>query len=136
MLNQSCAVLAGFLARGVDCRAMGTRKSKEKSEKSRGRKDAAESLRRDRSRPTALHVLSQTGPIVSNEDGIAGIGRIVLDTGGLAGNELVKADLAFEAGDVLRRVVGDSGNRVAVGDKMPGTRIGKRMGTRCEQGLT
>ena len=31
--------------------------------------------------------LAEAGPVVGNKDGIDGIGRIVLDAGGLAGNE-------------------------------------------------
>ena len=58
------------------------------------------------------------GPVVGHDDGIGRVGGVVLDAGGLAGDEAFEFDLAFEAGDILRGVIGDAGNRVAVGDEM------------------
>src|SRR5258708_6187614 len=55
----------------------------------------------------------QAGPIVGDKDGVAGIGRIVFDAGGLAGREAVKTNLAFQAGNILRSLIGDSGKRVS-----------------------
>src|SRR5882672_7080536 len=63
---------------------------------------------------------AQARPVIGDDDGIAGIGGVVLDAGGLAGNEPFEADLPFEAGDVLRGVIGNPGNRVAVGDEVTG----------------
>src|ERR1700675_4230971 len=73
--------------------------------------------------------LAKAGPIVGDENGVAGIGRIVFDAGGLAGDEAFEANLAFETGDVLRGVIGDAGNRVAVRDQMARTVVRKRAST-------
>ena len=62
--------------------------------------------------------LAQTGPIVGDENGIDWVRRIVFDAGGLAGNQTFEAHLAFQAGDVLRGVIGDAGDGVAVGDEL------------------
>ncbi len=56
----------------------------------------------------------QAGPIVSQEDGIAGVRRIVFDAGNLAGRDARQMQAFFEAGDVLRRFVGHAGNRVGI----------------------
>src|SRR4030081_1469987 len=55
---------------------------------------------------------AQAGPVISDDDGIAGIGGVVLHAGGLPGNEPLKSNLPFEAGDVLRSVIGNAGNRI------------------------
>src|SRR4029077_16906103 len=44
-----------------------------------------------------------------------------------------ETDLSLEAGDVLSSVIGDAGNRVAVRDEVPGSRIDERTGTRGKQ---
>src|SRR5579859_6295743 len=81
---------------------------------------------------TELRPSAQPGPVISNQNRIAGICGIVLHTGGLASDEPLEPDLPLEAGDVLRRVIGDAGNRVAVGDEVPGSRIDERPGTRTQ----
>src|ERR1700680_1103262 len=72
---------------------------------------------------------AQARPIVGDEDRIARIRGIVLDAGGLAGDETFETELPFEAGDVLRGVVGDAGNRVTVSDEVPGSQINDRART-------
>ena len=67
--------------------------------------------------------LAEAGPVVGDDDGVGGVGRIVLDASGLAGDEAFEFDLAFEAGDVLRGVIGDAGNCVAVGNEMARTHV-------------
>ena len=52
----------------------------------------------------------QAGPIVGEEDGIAGIGGVVFDAGDLAGGDAAEMRGFFEAGDILRGLVGDAGN--------------------------
>ena len=64
---------------------------------------------------------AQAGPVVGYQDRIGWIGRIILDAGGLAGCELIEADLAFQTSNVLRGVVSDTGNRIAVRDKLART---------------
>src|SRR5208282_6256463 len=44
--------------------------------------------------------LSQAGPIVRDQDGIAGIRRVVLHAGLLAGHQAIEVHLAFEAGNI------------------------------------
>ena len=78
----------------------------------------------------------QTGPIVGHENRIAGIGRIVFHARGLSGNEAFKADLPFESGDVLSRVVGDAGNCVAVRNKMARAIVSERLRARTEDTFT
>src|SRR3981081_1074563 len=51
-----------------------------------------------RKQPTqALRNSAQTGPIVGHENGIGGIGSVVLDTGGLGPHEAVPAKLGLWA---------------------------------------
>ena len=57
----------------------------------------------------------------------AGIRRIVLDAGGLAGNQTLEAYLPFQAGDVLCGVIRHAGNRVTVGNQMPRAQIAERL---------
>src|SRR6266568_6917850 len=83
----------------------------------------------------ALPGSAQTRPIVGDEDGIAGIRGVVLDARGLAGDKTLQANLAFEAGDVLRRVIGNAGNQVAVGDEMTWPHIFKRARAGSKQTL-
>src|SRR5271168_5221000 len=60
----------------------------------------------------------QAGPIVGEEDGVAGIGGVVLDAGGLAGGYAAEVLGFFEAGDILRGLVGDAGDRVGVVEQL------------------
>src|ERR1700730_782424 len=69
---------------------------------------------------------AQAGPIVGDEDGIARIRRIVLHAGGLARDEPLETDLPFQTCNILRGVIGDSGNRVTVRDKVSGSQINDR----------
>ncbi len=62
--------------------------------------------------------LAETGPIVGDDDGVGGVRGIVLDAGWLAGDEAFEFDLAFEAGDVLRGVIGHAGDCIAVGNQV------------------
>src|SRR6202140_4180123 len=78
---------------------------------------------------------AQAGPIVGHEDGIAGIGGVVLDAGRLARNEPFQANLAFESGDVLRSVIGDAGNQITIGNEMARAHVRKRAGACAEQTL-
>src|SRR5712691_476318 len=80
-----------------------------------------------------LRLSAQAGPVVGHEDGIARIGRVVLDAGGLASDEAFQPNLAFQAGDVLRGVIGNAGNQIAVGNEMAGTHVRQRMSARAEQ---
>src|ERR1700719_4481121 len=79
-------------------------------------------------RNTSAFASAQAGPVVGYQDGIGGIGGVVLDAGGLAGDQLVEAHLAFKTGDVLRGVVGDAGDRVAVGNELARAQVGERPG--------
>ena len=54
--------------------------------------------------------LVQARPIVGQEDGVAGIGGVVFDAGGLAGGYAAQVLGFFQAGDVLRGFVGDAGD--------------------------
>jgi hypothetical protein len=75
--------------------------------------------------------LAQAGPIVGDENRIARIRGVVLHAGGLARDQPFETDLPFETGNILRGVIGDSGNRVTVGDQVSGPQInnGTRSGT-------
>src|SRR5439155_19348377 len=55
--------------------------------------------------------------------------------GGLARNQPFQADLAFEAGDVLRSVIGDARNQITVGNEMARAHVLKRTGACAEQTL-
>ena len=70
--------------------------------------------------------LAKAGPIVGDKNRVAGICRIVLDAGRLAGDETFEANLSFKARDILRGLIGDAGNRVAVGDEMTRAIVGQR----------
>src|SRR6516162_470755 len=59
--------------------------------------------------------LTEAGPIVGNDDRIAGICGIVLHAGGITGHQALHTNLAFKTSDVLRGVIGDAGNRITVG---------------------
>src|SRR5882724_87393 len=56
--------------------------------------------------------LTQTRPIVGHQYRVHRICWIVLDAGRLPGNQALEADLAFEASNILRGVIGDPGNSV------------------------
>src|SRR5690242_15737804 len=62
--------------------------------------------------------LSQAGPIVGNQDGIAGIGGIVFYAGGKSGDDALQPGASFQAGDILRRFVAHPRNRIAVAHKL------------------
>src|SRR5580704_19575370 len=79
--------------------------------------------------------LAEAGPVVGDDDRVGGIGWVVLDAGGLAGDETLEFDLAFEAGDVLGGVIGHAGDCVAVGNEMARTIVDYGDGTRTEQTL-
>src|SRR5216110_4042298 len=97
------------------------------------KKDSATGGKAERIRPSGGEGRSaQTGPVVGDENGIAGIGSIVLDAGGLARHEPFQANLAFKAGDVLRRLIGDAGNQVTVGNQMARAHVLKR-GRACSE---
>src|SRR5260370_31054580 len=81
-------------------------------------------------------ISAQTGPVVGHEDRIRGIGGVVLDAGWLAGDEPIETHLAFQAGDVLRGLIGDAGNGVAVGNELPRSQVGERLAARVEEALT
>src|SRR6266478_8372298 len=68
---------------------------------------------------------AQAGPVVGDQDRIGGIGGVVLDAGGLAGDEFVETHLALQAGDVLRGVIGDAGDGIAVGNELPWAQVGE-----------
>src|SRR3990172_4432402 len=71
-------------------------------------------LSRWRANLGALQVSVQPRPIIGQQDGVAGVGRVILDAGRLAGNEPVETRARFEARDVLRRFVAHTGDRIAV----------------------
>src|SRR5260370_34647578 len=60
---------------------------------------------------------------------------MVLNAGGLARNETFQADLALEAGDVLRSLIGDAGNQITVGNEMARAHVSERAGACAEQTL-
>ena len=60
----------------------------------------------------------QAGPIIGEENRIAGIGGVVFYAGGLAGGDASQVGHFFEAGDVLGGFVGDAGNRIGVVEKL------------------
>ena len=60
----------------------------------------------------------QTRPIVGEQDGVAGIGGVEFDAGGLAGGYAAEVLGFFEAGDILRGFVSDAGNRVRVVEQL------------------
>src|SRR5260370_719804 len=62
-------------------------------------------------------------------------GGVVLDARGMAGDKTLQENLAFEAGDVLRRVIANAGNQVAVGDEMAWPHIFKRARAGSKQTL-
>jgi hypothetical protein len=64
----------------------------------------------------AVGSLPQPGPVVSDQDGIARVGWVVLHAGLLAADQALEFHLAFQAGNVLCGVIGHSGNGIAVGD--------------------
>src|ERR1700687_734900 len=76
-----------------------------------------------------IRASAQAGPIVGYQDGIGGIGGVVLDAGWLGGDQLVEAHLAFKTGDVLRGVVGDAGDGIAIGNELARAQVGERPGT-------
>src|SRR5579872_1877429 len=70
--------------------------------------------------------LAEAGPIVGYDDRVGGIGGVVLDAGGLAGDEAFEFDLTFETGDVLSSVIGHTRNGVAVGNQVAGAIVDNR----------
>src|ERR1700732_1563266 len=76
---------------------------------------------------------AQARPVVGDQDGIRRIRRVIFYAGGLASDELVEVHLAFEAGYILRGVIGDAGNGVAVGDQLTRIQAGERPGPRTEE---
>jgi hypothetical protein len=56
----------------------------------------------------------QARPIVGGEDGIRGIRGVIFHAGGLAGGSARQMKALFEAGDILRGLVGDAGNGIRV----------------------
>src|SRR5580658_4714454 len=81
----------------------------------------------------ALRNSAQTRPIVRNEYRIARIRGIVFHAGRLARNKPLETDLPFKAGNVLRRVISDAGNRVTVSYEVPRPQIHDGLGTRTEK---
>ena len=76
--------------------------------------------------------LMQAGPVVRHKNRIAGIGRIVLHAGGLAGSDALEAQALFKARNVLRGFVRDAGNGIAVPDQAAQTVSGRlRMARPC-----
>src|ERR1039458_4665555 len=63
--------------------------------------------------------LTNAGPIVGHQYGIAGIGRIIFHAGRLACRQAFQAKALFEAGEVLRGFVGDPGNGIAISNEAP-----------------
>src|ERR1700687_3329226 len=107
-------------------------------------KDSATGWKSERRRPAipdpesaraARLTSAQSGPIVGNQNRIAGIGGVVLNAGGLPGDETFEANLALETRDVLCRVIRHAGNRVAVGDKMTRAHVHERPGAHAKQTL-
>src|SRR5882724_6739195 len=78
---------------------------------------------------------AQARPVIGDDDGIAGIGGVVLDAGGLACNKPLEANLSFQAGDVLRSVISNAGNRIAVGDEVARPSRFERAGAPAKQTL-
>src|SRR6516165_9943094 len=77
--------------------------------------------------------LSQPGPVVSHQDGIARIRRVVLHTGLLSGYQPFKSHLAFQARHVLRCVIRDTGDRITVENQMPRLQVHHRTRARLQQ---
>src|SRR5271170_3901326 len=73
-----------------------------------------------------LQTSAQAGPIVSHKNRVARIRGIVLHAGGLACNKPFETDLPFKAGDILRRVIRNTRNRVTISDEMPRSQIDHR----------
>ena len=65
--------------------------------------------------------LSDAGPIIGDEDGVAGVGWIIFDAGRLAGRQPLQAKALLEAGNVLRGFIGDTGNGIAISYEAPQT---------------
>ncbi len=63
-------------------------------------------------------VLPEAGPVVGEENGIAGIGWIVLDAGCLANGNTLDMRLFFKAGHVLSGLVSDSRNGIGVVEEL------------------
>src|SRR4029077_18521449 len=61
--------------------------------------------------------LMQTGPVVRHKDRIAGIGRIVLHAGRLAGSDALEAQALFETRYVLRGFVGNARYGITIADQ-------------------
>ena len=76
---------------------------------------------------------AQTRPIVCDKYRIAGVRRIVLHAGGLPRNKPFEADSPFKPGDILRRVISDTRNRITICDKVPGSQIDHRPRTGAEE---
>ncbi len=71
-----------------------------------------------RGREAKVAGLPQARPIISDQNRIAGIRGIVFHARWIASHEALKAHLAFEASDVLRGLIRDSGDRIAVGNQV------------------
>src|ERR1700722_1992551 len=100
-----------------------------------GRSSAAplhEARRRSRWRISRLG-LAEAGPVVGDDNGVGGVGGVVLDASGLAGDEAFEFDLAFEAGDVLGGVIGHAGDCVAVGNQVARAIVDDGSSARTEQ---
>src|SRR5437764_12671624 len=98
------------------------------------KKDSATGGKAERIRPSGGEGRSaQTGPVVGDENGIAGIGSIVLDAGRLGRHEPFQANLAFKGGEVLRRLIGDGGGQGTVGRQRGREPVWKRGGGCCER---
>ena len=63
----------------------------------------------------------QTRPIVSKENGIAGIRWIVLYAGSLTGGDAAQMGANIEAGYVLSGFISDAGNGIGVVEKLLST---------------
>src|SRR5487761_19025 len=58
--------------------------------------------------------LAQPGPIIRDQNRVAGIRRIVFHAHGLSRDDAFEAGLFFQSADVLRRFVRHAGNRIGV----------------------
>jgi hypothetical protein len=104
-------------------------------------KDSATGRKAERGRPKlpgeqspqTLRNSPQAGPVVRNQDGVAGISGIVFDAGGLPRDEPLQPDLALQASDILRGLIGDPGNQITVGDQMARAHVFQRPRARAEQ---
>jgi hypothetical protein len=68
-------------------------------------------------------VLVEAGPVVGEENRVAGVGGVVFYAGGLAGGYAGKVESLLKAGDVLGGLVGYAGNCVRVvkkAERQPG----------------